>query len=64
MADDKVQPRLSPIMHKYLDDLSRVGPYGDTPTEAAKRLIELGVMDAIDKGLIKVRRAPAKPRGR
>jgi hypothetical protein len=66
MADDggnqKIQPRLAPIMHAYLDDLVRVGPYGDSPTEVAKSLIELGVMEAIAKAHIKVRRRP--PGGR
>jgi hypothetical protein len=55
-GNDKIQPRLAPIMHRYLEDLVEVGPYGDSPTEAAKRLIELGVMQAIAKGHIKVRR--------
>ena len=48
-------------MRSYLDDLARVGPYGDSPTEVAKRLIELGVMQAIAKGHIKVRRKRSKP---
>lgn len=51
-GNDKVQPRLAPVMHRYLEDLAKLGPYGDSPTEAAKRLIELGVMDALAKKLI------------
>ena len=56
MANRKVQPRLSALMHDYLDDLSEIGLYGDSPTEVAKQLIERGVTDAIDKGHIRVRR--------
>lgn len=51
----KVQPRISPQMLTYLEDLVRTGFYGKTPTQVAQRLIEEGIMTAIGKQLIKVR---------
>lgn len=53
--DDKVQPRLDPLMHKYLDDLVKIKLYGKNKTQVARRLIEMGVMKAIADNHIKVR---------
>lgn len=58
---DKVQPRLSPLMHSYLTDLVDSHLYGDTKTEVAKKLIEDGVRRAIADRHIDVRK-PAKAR--
>jgi hypothetical protein len=60
--NDKVQPRLSPLMHSYLTDLVDTRLYGDTKTEVAKKLIEDGVRRAIADRHIEVRRV-AKKRG-
>ena len=54
-GNQKVQPRLSPLMHKYLDDLLGVAFYGKTKTQVAQRLIEDGIKAAIRDNLIKVR---------
>lgn len=56
--DPKVQPRLDPIMHKYLDDLIKLKFFGKTKTQVARRLIEDGIQRAIADNLIKVRSEP------
>lgn len=53
----KVQPRLSPVMHRYLSDLVRVGFLGDSPTAVAQRLIEDGIRNAIRDRVIPVRKS-------
>jgi hypothetical protein len=57
----KVQPRLSPLMHKYLDDLVATRLYGGNPTDVARTLIEHGVKQAIADRHINVRKE-RKPR--
>ena len=56
-GNQKVQPRLSPLMQKYLDDLLGVAFCGKTKTQVAQKLIEDGIRAAIRDNLIKVRRA-------
>lgn len=56
MAEDgKVQPRLTPLMHKYLNDLVKLEFFGKDKTKVARRLIEDGILRAIADNLIKVR---------
>jgi hypothetical protein len=54
--NEKVQPRLAPLMHRYLDDLVATRLYGNTKTEVAKKLIEDGVRRAIADRHINVRK--------
>lgn len=56
MANKKVEPRLAPIMHAYLDDLVNVGAYGRDKSDVARTFIENGIRDAIEKGVIAVRK--------
>jgi hypothetical protein len=57
----KVQPRLPPLMHDYLQDLVDSGLYGKTPTSVAQKLIEDGIKQAIARNHID-RRKPKKRR--
>ncbi len=53
MPNERVQPRLSPIMHAYLDALLDVGTYGKDKTAVARHLIENGINQALAGGVIK-----------
>ena len=55
MANKKIDARLQPIMHAYLEDLARVGAYGRDKSDVARTLIEAGIRDAIEKQVIKAR---------
>lgn len=55
-GNPKIQPRLSPGMFDYLQDLVDVGVYGTNPSDVARSLIEEGIRRAIADGLIHVRR--------
>jgi Arc/MetJ-type ribon-helix-helix transcriptional regulator len=59
MANKKVEPRLTPIMHAYLRDLVETGAYGDSPSDVARTLIEIGIRDALAKKLIAIRKTTA-----
>ena len=48
----KVEFRLPPIMHSYLKELVDMGAYGKGPTGVAKRFVEQGIADALDKKVI------------
>jgi hypothetical protein len=56
-GNQKVQPRLSPLMHRYLQDFVD-GGFAKTKNAAAQRFIEDGVMNAIGKNLIARRKSP------
>jgi hypothetical protein len=58
MANKKIEPRLAPIMHAYLDDLVAIGAYGANPSDVARTLIEEGIRKAIAQRVIKARRTP------
>ena len=49
-------------MHRYLDDLVETTFYGKTKTQVAQKLIELGIMEAIAKRHIDVRRKKKRPK--
>ncbi len=53
MANERVQPRLPPIMHAYLDALLDLGTYGKDKTDVARTLIEDGVKRALADSVIK-----------
>ena len=55
MENPKVDPRLPPIMHAYLDDLAALGAYGKGKRGVARTFIERGIQEAIEKGVIKKR---------
>lgn len=59
MANDRVTPRLSQPMLRYLQDLLKTGLHGDTIDGVARSLIESAVRDAVADGLIKARRGAA-----
>ena len=54
MANDKVQPRLPPILHAYLEDLADLGVYGRDKADVARSLIEDGIKRALSDKLIEV----------
>lgn len=56
MANKKMEVRLPPIMHAYLQDLADVG-YGNGKTGVARRFIENAVTNALETGIIEKRRA-------
>ena len=43
MANKKVEPRLAPIMHTYLDTLVALGAYGKDKSDVARTFIERGI---------------------
>lgn len=55
MANKKLEVRLPPIMHAYLQDLADVG-YGNGKTGVARRFIENAVTSALETGIIEKRR--------
>lgn len=55
MANKKIEPRLQPVMHQYLEDLVAIGAYGSSKSDVAKTLIEAGIRDALAKGIIGTR---------
>jgi hypothetical protein len=57
MANKKVEPRLAPIMHAYLDDLVAMGAYGKDKTDVARTLIESGIRAALSEKVILPRKA-------
>ena len=54
----KVEPRLSPFTHAYLEELVETGAYGNNVTNVAKGLIEEGIRRAISDRIIEVRKPP------
>lgn len=58
MANKKVEPRLAPVMHAYLDDLVAIGAYGKDKSDIARTFIERGIQDLIEKGVLKPKSAP------
>jgi len=61
MANKKVEPRLAPIMHAYLEDLADIGAYGKDKTDVARTLIEAGIREALGKQVIAPRKASDHP---
>ncbi len=55
-ANQKIQPRLQPEMHSYLQDLLDTGAYGKTLSDVARTLIEEGIRRAMAKNIIGIRR--------
>ena len=51
-GNKKIQPRLDPLMHVYLQDLVEAKFFGRTPTAVAQRLIEDGIRRAIGERVI------------
>jgi len=56
MANDKLQPRLPPEMHAYLQALFETGAYGNSISDVARTLIEEGVRRALAERIIEIRR--------
>ena len=57
MPNERVQPRLTPVMHAYLQDLADLGAYGKDKTDVARTLIEGGICQALADKIIKARSA-------
>lgn len=55
-ANPKIQPRLLPEVHAYLQDLLDTGAFGSTLSDVARTLIEDGVRRALAERIIQVRR--------
>ena len=56
----KVEPRLSPKTHAYLEDMVGTGAFGNNVTDVAKGLIEEGIRRAIADHIIEVRKPPVR----
>jgi hypothetical protein len=56
MANPKLEVRLPPIMHAYLEDLAAVG-YGKGKIGVARRFIENAVTAALETKVISTRKA-------
>lgn len=52
MASPKVQCRLEPINHAYLEDLAKLGAYGKGKSGVMRRFIENGIQQAVEKQVI------------
>jgi hypothetical protein len=48
----KAECRLAPINHAYLDDLAKLGPYGDGKSGVMRRFIENGIRAALEAKVI------------
>jgi hypothetical protein len=59
--NDKIQPRLPPILHAYLEDLADTGMYGKSPSDVARSLIEEGIRRAVADKVIDKRSAKDFP---
>jgi hypothetical protein len=55
MANPPVTLRLRPVMIAYLEDLSRIGPYGKGKAGVIRRFVETGVRLAIERSVIQKR---------
>jgi hypothetical protein len=55
MESPKVYCRLEPIDVAYLDDLAKIGGYGRGRSGVIKRFIPNGIVDAIEKAVIRKR---------
>ena len=53
----KLECRLAPINRAYLRDLAKIGSYGRGEAGVMRRLVENGICDAIEKGVI-LKRSP------
>lgn len=51
-ANPKIEFRLPPIMHSYLEELSGLGAYGKGAAGVAKRFVEQGIAAALEKKVI------------
>jgi hypothetical protein len=56
MANPKLEVRLPPIMHAYLDDLAAIG-YGKGKPGVARRFIENAITEALETKIISTRKA-------
>ena len=50
--DNKIHCRLGPISRAYLRDLVSLGIYGTGEQTVVRRLVEKGIAEAVEKGLI------------
>ena len=48
----RIKLRLTPISRAYLRDLAKLGIYGTGEQAVARRLVENGLAEAVEKGLI------------
>ena len=60
MANRKVEPRLSAIMHAYLEDIAALGAYGKGKSDVARAFIERGIQDLLEKKVIQPKAGPTK----
>ena len=56
----RINLRVQPKFHAYLEELARLGIHGDNPTEVAKVLLTLQVERLVREGFIKVQLDPDK----
>jgi hypothetical protein len=56
----KVQPTISAQQMNYLEQLVKVGNYGNTPTAVALYLIQRGIDDMLGRPVIAIKRARLK----
>jgi hypothetical protein len=56
MANPKLEVRLPPVMHAYLEDLAAIG-YGRGKVGVARRFIENAITHALETKVIQTKRA-------
>ncbi len=59
--DNKLPLRLALILHAYLDDLADIGTFGKGKNGVAKRFIEDGIQNALERKVISIRSAKDFP---
>jgi hypothetical protein len=52
MPRRKIDARLAPVMHLYLDDLAKLGAYGRDKSDVARTFIEKGIRTALENKVI------------
>ena len=53
MAENpKASARLRPIIHAYLDDLAKLGPYGKGKAGVVRFFVEAGIVKALEAGVL------------
>jgi len=60
---ERLNIRMSPMLHAYLGDLSDLGLHGDTRPDVARTLLALEVERLIKEGFLKLRSPRSDGRG-
>jgi hypothetical protein len=56
MVENKHVPtRLRPIIHHYLEELAKLGPYGKGKAGVVRHFVETGIVRALEAGVLNKR---------